>query len=73
MTLNCEEDSALLRVSLEEMERKGIKLFLNGVPSTTEYIIKSCINEDTVYMPDYVTDECGRIKEIRYDRISADA
>jgi len=73
MTLDCKEDSALLRVSLEEMEKKGIKLFLNGVPSTTEYIVKSCLNdEDTVYMPDYVTDECGRIKEIRYDRISAD-
>lgn len=70
MTLKCKDDSVLLKVRLEKLEREGIKLFLNGVPSTTDYIVESCINEDTVYMPDYVTDECGRIKEIRYDRIS---
>lgn len=72
MTSKCEVDSVLLKVKLKKLEKEGIKLFLNGVPSTTEYIIENCINEDTVYMPDYVTDECGKIKEIRYDRISAD-
>lgn len=72
MTSKCEDDSVLLRARLGKMEKEGIKLFLNGVPSTTEYIVKKCIEEDTVYMPDYVTDECGRIKEIRYDKISAD-
>ena len=72
MTSKCESDSTLLKVRLKKLEKEGIKLFLNGVPSTTEYIVENCINEDTVYMPDYVTDECGRIKEIRYDRISAD-
>lgn len=54
---------------LEQLERKGVKLYLNGVPSTTEYIIKHCVNEDTVYMPDYVIDENGKLKEIRYDQI----
>lgn len=72
MTSKYEDDSVLLKVKLKKLEKEGIKLFLNGVPSTTEYIIENCINEDTVYMPDYITDECGRIKEIRYDRISAD-
>ena len=52
------------------LEKEGVKLYLNGVPSTTEYIVNNCVNEDTVYMPDYVTDGRGRIKEIRYDRIS---
>ena len=72
MTSKYEDDSVLLKVKLKKLEKEGIRLFLNGVPSTTEYIIENCINEDTVYMPDYITDECGRIKEIRYDRISAD-
>ena len=57
MTSNCKSESAPLRVRLEQLEREGIKLFLNGVPSTTDYIVKTCINEETVYMPDYVTDE----------------
>lgn len=72
MTSKCEDDSALLKVRLKKLEKEGIKLFLNGIPSTTEFIVENCINEDTVYMPDYITDECGKIKEIRYDRISAD-
>lgn len=59
-----------LQSRLEKMESAGVKLYLNGVPSTTEYILKKCIREDTVYMPDYVTDGSGNVKEIRYDRIS---
>ncbi len=73
MTSNCKSESAPLRVRLEQLEREGIKLFLNGVPSTTDYIVKTCINEETVYMPDYVTDEHGNVKEIRYDRISSES
>lgn len=61
---------AALKSRLEQLEKEGVKLYLNGAPSTTEYIVNNCVNEDTVYMPDYVTDRCGKIKEIRYDRIS---
>lgn len=70
MTSKCEDDSVLLRTRLGRLEKEGIKLFFNGVPSTTEYIAKKCVREDTVYMPDYVTDGNGKVKEIRYDRIS---
>ena len=63
-------NSDALKSRLEQLEKEGAKLYLNGVPSTTEHIIKNCVNEDTVYMPDYVTDGHGKIKEIRYDRIS---
>lgn len=72
MALNLKiDESALLRLQLEKLEGEGIKLYLDGAPSTTDYIVNSCINEDTVYMPDYVTDESGKVKEIRYDRISS--
>lgn len=63
-------NSDALRSRLEQLEKEGTKLYLNGAPSTTEYIVNNCVNEDTVYMPDYVTDGHGKIKEIRYDRIS---
>ena len=51
-----------LRPQLEQLEKAGVKLYLNGIPSTTEYIMKNCVNEDTI-------DENGKLKEIRYDRI----
>ncbi len=63
-------NSASLKEQLENMEKKGVRLYINGAPSTTDYIVKNCVNEDTIYMPDYVTDERGKVKEIRYDRIS---
>lgn len=69
MALTQNTDPVSLKPQLEQMEREGVILYLNGVPSTTEYIIKNCVNEDTIYMPDYVIDENGKIKEIRYDRI----
>lgn len=69
MTSISKSDADALKSQLEGMEKQGVKLYLNGVPSTTEFIINNCVNEDTVYMPDYVTDEHGKIKEVRYDRI----
>ncbi len=69
MTAKDERSPKPLRVRLEEMEREGVKLYVNGRLATSEYIVRHCINEDTVYMPDYVTDESGRVKEIRYDKI----
>mgnify|MGYP006925652354 FL=1 len=30
---------------------------------------KFFVNEDTVYMPDLVTDEDGTLREVRYDRV----
>ncbi|MDE7332259.1 MAG: hypothetical protein K2O16_08440 [Lachnospiraceae bacterium] len=70
MASNNKTNFSLLKSQLEKLEKNGIKLYLNGLPSTTEYIVRKCVNEDTVYMPDYVTDEDGKVKEIRYDRIS---
>ena len=69
MTAKDERSLQPLRARLEEMEREGVKLYVSGTLATSEYIVRHCINEDTVYMPDYVTDESGRVKEIRYDKI----
>ena len=69
MTFKEKKNSEPLRERLERMERDGVKLYVNGSVSTPEYITRHCVNEDTVYMPDYVTDESGKVKEIRYDKI----
>ena len=63
-------DSLLQR--LKQWEAAGIRLYLDGAPTSSEYIEQNCVNEDTLYMPDYITDKEGKIKEIRYDRISLD-
>ena len=59
-----------LQSTLSVWEKSGVRLYLDGTPTTSEYIEKNCVNEDTLYMPDYVTDKEGNVKEIRYDRVT---
>lgn len=70
--MDSESNKELLSVRerLERYEKAGIKLFLDGFPSNTEHIIEKCIREDTAYMADYIADDIGNVKEVRYDEIS---
>ncbi|MGN0376434.1 MAG: hypothetical protein ACI4ED_02245 [Suilimivivens sp.] len=70
MTEISEKHSDSLIQRLKKWEEAGIRLYLDGTPASSESIGQNCVNEDTLYMPDYVTDKEGKIKEIRYDRIS---
>ena len=52
------------------MEREGVDLYLNGRRSRARDIAKRCrVCEKRVYMPDYVMDEKGRLREVRYDEV----
>ena len=70
MTDKKENDCKSLCVRLQGMQRKGIRLYLEGEEAPPEAIASCCVREDAVYMPDYVTDKEGKLKEVRYDRIS---
>lgn len=53
-----------------QMEREGVRFYLNGKKSKPREIIsKCCVCENAVYMPDFVMDEEGRLKEVRYDEV----
>lgn len=55
---------------LEQLEREGVSFYLNGKRSGTQEIIGKCaVSEDAVYMPDFVTDEKGKLQEVRYDEV----
>lgn len=55
---------------LERMREKGVGLYLEGRPSTPEEIASVCsVCEDNSYMPDFVLDDAGSLREIRYDKI----
>lgn len=65
-----EENQTTILTRLETIRQKGIALYLNGCSATPDEIANCCVNEDTVYMPDYVIDETGMLREIRYDKIT---
>ena len=48
MTAKDERSLQPLRARLEEMEREGVKLYVSGTLATSEYIVRHCINEDTI-------------------------
>ena len=65
-----ETSSQVLYENLKKWEETAVRLYLDGVPASLESIEQNCVMEDSMYMPDYVTDQNGKITEIRYDRIS---
>lgn len=65
-----ETDEQRLKEKLERVQQSGVFLFLEGKPASPEAIASRCVCEDSAYMADYVLDEQGILKELRYDRVT---
>ena len=59
-----------LKDELKDYQKQGVRLFLNGNPSTPKCIAKACmIAEHGGYMRDYTEDENGKIAKVNFDFI----
>jgi len=67
--VSSDERAPTMLSNLASISKKGITLYLNGHSSTPDEIADICVNDETLYMPDYVMDELGVLKEIRYDKV----
>ncbi len=65
------EEEQALKKKLENISKAGVELFLEGQPATPKQIAERCVCEESVYMADYVIDETGTLKELRYDRVTS--
>ena len=65
-----EQNKQRFKEKLEQARLSGVELFLEGEPTTPEIIVKKCVCEDSSYMADYVLDDKGVLKELRYDRVT---
>ncbi len=63
------EDKRTLRRTLETIVREGVFLYLEERLSSPDEIFRTCMKEEHVYMADYVIDDLGQLKELRYNRI----
>lgn len=55
---------------LTRMEREGVSFYLSGRRARARDVVKKCcVCERAVYMPDFVTDESGKLLEVRYDEV----
>lgn len=58
-----------LIVELQEIEKRGITLWLEGAKSDSTSITDAIyVNEGDAYMRDYIYDE-GVLKELRFDKV----
>lgn len=62
-------DKLLLIDELSKAANEGATLYINDEIAPPETIAECCMEESAVYMPDYVVDEFGVLKEIRFDKI----
>lgn len=51
---------------------QGISIKKERMPDTPERIVNYCVREEheEIYMPDYIMDDAGVVREIRYDKIN---
>lgn len=60
----------VIMAQLESILGNGVNLYLDGQEATIHEVAQICVREDVLYMPDYVIDEAGILREVRYDKIS---
>ncbi len=59
-----------MKERLEKAAKGGTELYLDGRPvSADELAWACCVNEEAVYMPDYVLSQDGKLAQLRYDRV----
>lgn len=68
---NNSEEIIALRSSLESIAREGVFLYLEGRLSSPDEIFRECIAEEATYMADYIMNEIGQLKELRYNKVSS--
>ena len=58
-----------MKILLEQMKSRGVKLFVDGKAALPEEAAASAVHEDSPYMADYVFGDAGNIEQIRFDRV----
>ncbi len=51
------------------MRKDNFEVYMDNKKTTLDEALERCVRERTVYMPDYVLDDKGNLKQIRFDRI----
>lgn len=58
--------------ALKRYKKQGVSLFIENQLASPKKIAKMHLREDACYMADYVMDDNGTLREIRFDKINND-
>ncbi len=59
----------MIRMQMQKVQERGVCLYVDDHPATPEEVACKCVQEQTVYMPDYVLNDMGVLEQVRFDRI----
>lgn len=59
----------VIRMQLQKVQEQGVCLYVDNMPASPDEVACKCVQEQTVYMPDYVLNDMGILEQVRFDRI----
>ena len=58
-----------LEYQLNVICKDKFEVYMDNKRTTLDEALERCVRECSIYMPDYVLDENGNLKQVRFDRI----
>lgn len=59
----------MIRMQLQKVQERGVSLYVDNQPASPDEVACKCVQEQNVYMPDYVLNDMGILEQVRFDRI----
>lgn len=59
----------VLRYQLGSRQKRSPEVYIDNEPATLDEALSRCVQERSVYMPDYVLDEEGFLEQVRFDKV----
>lgn len=59
----------MIRMQLQKVQEQGVCLYMDDQPASPDEVACKYVQEQSVYMPDYVLNEMGILEQVRFDKI----
>lgn len=59
-----------LSLQLELLQKKGVELFVDDVAALPGEAAAKAVQENSLYMADYVLGDAGNIEQVRFDKVT---
>ncbi len=59
----------VLRYQLGSRQKRSPEVYIDNELTTLDEALTRCVQERSVYMPDYVLDEKGVLEQVRFDKV----
>lgn len=54
----------------EQLSRQGARFYVDNEPMLPQKALQKTVEEESIYMADYILGDTGKITEVRFDRIN---